>query len=72
MTGGADRPAECGAWSKEAILHQAHIWPDSHLPYYLTLVGVFLTAFYMTRQMRFVFFGEYRGHAHRTDQRLGE
>jgi len=52
----------CGAWTKEGILeHTAH-WPVSHLPHYLMLLGVVLTALYMTRQMILVFFGESRDH----------
>jgi NADH-quinone oxidoreductase subunit L len=58
-----------GFWSKDEILHSAYEWPLSHGPFLLGLAGAFLTAFYMTRQMSFVFFGEYRGesaagHAH--------
>jgi NADH-quinone oxidoreductase subunit L len=30
----------------------------------MAVVAAFLTAFYMTRQMAYVFFGSYRGHAH--------
>ena len=56
-----------GAWTKEAILDATGHWPKSHVPYYLMLLGVVLTAFYMTRQMLYVFFGN-RGaasaHAH--------
>jgi NADH-quinone oxidoreductase subunit L len=46
-----------GGWTKEEILHVAAHWPVSRLPYYLLLVGVILTALYMTRQMIYVFFG---------------
>jgi NADH-quinone oxidoreductase subunit L len=56
-----------GAWTKEEILHATAHWPASHLPHYLMLAGVVLTALYMTRQMIFVFFGEKRAasdHAH--------
>jgi NADH-quinone oxidoreductase subunit L len=56
-----------GAWTKEEILHATAHWPRSHLPYYLILVGVVLTALYMTRQMIYVFFGNRRTaseHAH--------
>lgn len=49
-----------GFWSKEEILHAAHGWNVSHLPFYLGLFGAFLTAFYMTRQVCYVFFGNYR------------
>jgi NADH-quinone oxidoreductase subunit L len=56
-----------GGWTKEEILHAASQWPRSHLPYYLMLVGVILTALYMTRQIIYVFFGNRRAaseHAH--------
>jgi NADH-quinone oxidoreductase subunit L len=49
-----------GAWTKEDILHATTHWPKSQAPYYLMLVGVVLTALYMTRQMIYVFFGERR------------
>jgi NADH-quinone oxidoreductase subunit L len=54
-------PLFSGFWSKDEILHAAHGWPVSRLPFYLGLAGAFLTAFYMTRQVGLVFFGEYRG-----------
>ena len=53
-----------GFWSKDAILHAAHAWPVSQAPFYMAVCAAFLTAFYMTRQMFYVFFGSYRGHAH--------
>src|ERR1700719_3930276 len=56
-----------GAWTKEEILHAASHWPSSHVPYYLLLLGVILTALYMTRQVMYVFFGNPRsdvGSAH--------
>lgn len=49
-----------GFWSKDAILHAAHGWAISHWPFYLALAGALLTAFYMTRQVLFVFFGHSR------------
>jgi NADH-quinone oxidoreductase subunit L len=49
-----------GFWSKDEILHSAHGWPVSHIPFYLGCIGALLTAFYMTRQVALVFFGEYR------------
>jgi NADH-quinone oxidoreductase subunit L len=49
-----------GGWTKEEILHATVHWPSSHVPYYLLLVGVVLTALYMTRQMTYVFFGDRR------------
>ncbi|MEY2882249.1 MAG: NADH-quinone oxidoreductase subunit, partial [Verrucomicrobiota bacterium] len=57
-----------GFWSKEGILHAAHAWDVSHLPLYAGLAAVVLTAFYMTRLMAEVFFGQPRApaaaHAH--------
>jgi NADH-quinone oxidoreductase subunit L len=51
-----------GFWSKDAILHSAWEWDGSKIPFLLGLLGAFLTAFYMTRQMYYVFFGDvYRG-----------
>ena len=47
-----------GFWSKDAILHSASIWSESRVPFYLAAFGVLLTAFYMTRQVIYVFFGE--------------
>ena len=52
-----------GFWSKDAILHAAHAWNVSQIPFYMAVCAAFLTAFYMTRQMAYVFFGNYRGHA---------
>jgi NADH-quinone oxidoreductase subunit L len=49
-----------GFWSKDEILHSAHGWPVSHIPFYLGCAGALLTAFYMTRQVALVFFGSYR------------
>src|ERR1039458_8261663 len=49
-----------GFWSKDEILHAAHGWPVSHIPFFLGCAGALLTAFYMTRQVALVFFGEYR------------
>lgn len=46
-----------GFWSKDEILHAAAHWP-SKIPFLLGLFGAFLTAFYMTRQMIYVFFGD--------------
>lgn len=52
-----------GFWSKDEILHAAHTWPVSRGPFWLGLLGALLTAFYMTRQTVWVFFGTYRGGA---------
>ncbi len=49
-----------GFWSKDEILHSAHGWPVSHWPFYLGIAGALLTAFYMTRQVFYVFFGSLR------------
>jgi NADH-quinone oxidoreductase subunit L len=46
-----------GFWSKDEILHAAHGWTPSRWPFYLGVFGSFLTAFYMTRQVWYVFFG---------------
>jgi NADH-quinone oxidoreductase subunit L len=53
-----------GFWSKDAILESAHKWKPGQGPYFLLVFGALLTAFYMTRQMSYVFFGKYRGHGH--------
>ena len=56
-----------GGWTKEEVLHAASHWPSSHVPYVLLLLGVILTALYMTRQVMYVFFGNARAtpdHAH--------
>jgi NADH-quinone oxidoreductase subunit L len=53
-----------GFWSKDAIIESASEWGISHGPFFLLLFGALLTAFYMTRQVSYVFFGEYRGHGH--------
>ncbi len=49
-----------GFWSKDEILHAAHNWPASQIPFYLAAFGALLTAFYMTRQVCYVFFGDRR------------
>jgi NADH-quinone oxidoreductase subunit L len=49
-----------GFWSKDEILHAAHGWPMSHIPFLLGCAGALLTAFYMTRQVVLVFFGQRR------------
>ena len=53
-------PLFAGFWSKDAILHAAHGWGLSRGPFYLGAIGALLTAFYMTRQVYYVFFGERR------------
>ena len=49
-----------GFWSKDAILHAAYGWNVSRVPFYLGALGALLTAFYMTRQVCYVFFGNRR------------
>src|ERR1035441_10254986 len=46
-----------GFWSKDAILHAAHNWSISQAPFYMGAFGALLTAFYMTRQVYYVFDG---------------
>ncbi len=53
-----------GFWSKDEILHVAHQWPISQAPFFMAAAAAFLTAFYMTRQMCYVFGGKYRGEGH--------
>jgi proton-translocating NADH-quinone oxidoreductase chain L len=53
-------PLFAGFWSKDEILHSAHLWSVSAAPYYMGAAGALLTAFYMTRQVCYVFFGERR------------
>jgi NADH-quinone oxidoreductase subunit L len=53
-----------GFWSKDAIIGAAHTWPVSKGPFLLLLIGALLTAFYMTRQVAYVFFGAWRGPSH--------
>jgi NADH-quinone oxidoreductase subunit L len=53
-----------GFWSKDEILHAAHGWQPSSAPFYMGLAGAFLTAFYMTRQVVYVFWGKHRGAHH--------
>jgi NADH-quinone oxidoreductase subunit L len=49
-----------GFWSKDEILHAANIWTVSKTPFYLGAFGALLTAFYMTRQVYYVFGGKSR------------
>jgi NADH-quinone oxidoreductase subunit L len=53
-----------GFWSKDAILESAQHWQAARGPFYMLVFGALLTAFYMTRQVSYVFFGQYRGHEH--------
>ncbi|MGA1984022.1 MAG: NADH-quinone oxidoreductase subunit L [Acidobacteriaceae bacterium] len=49
-----------GFWSKDAILHAARNWSISQAPFYMGAFGALLTAFYMTRQVYYVFAGSNR------------
>ncbi len=51
-----------GFWSKDGILEAARHWTVTRTPFYLLVFGALLTAFYMTRQVAYVFFGYWRGH----------
>jgi NADH-quinone oxidoreductase subunit L len=57
-------PIFAGFWSKDGILEAAHGWGLGRGPFYMLVIGAGLTAFYMTRQVSYVFFGSYRGHGH--------
>jgi NADH-quinone oxidoreductase subunit L len=50
-----------GFWSKDGILEAAQHWSVAKAPFYLLVFGALLTAFYMTRQVGYVFFGFWRG-----------
>ncbi|MGC9035174.1 MAG: NADH-quinone oxidoreductase subunit L [Verrucomicrobiia bacterium] len=53
-------PLFSGFWSKDDILHSVSLWSVSKIPFYIGVVASFLTAFYMTRQVFYVFMGSYR------------
>jgi NADH-quinone oxidoreductase subunit L len=53
-------PLFSGFWSKDEILHAANTWSISKAPFYLGAFGALLTAFYMTRQVYYVFAGKSR------------
>jgi NADH-quinone oxidoreductase subunit L len=55
-------PIFSGFWSKDSILEAAQHWSVARIPLYLLVLGALLTAFYMTRQVSYVFFGNWRGH----------
>jgi NADH-quinone oxidoreductase subunit L len=50
-----------GFWSKDGILEAAQHWSVAKAPLYMLVFGALLTAFYMTRQVGYVFFGTWRG-----------
>jgi NADH-quinone oxidoreductase subunit L len=49
-----------GFWSKDGILEAARHWSVAKTPFYMLVFGALLTAFYMTRQVAYVFFGASR------------
>lgn len=53
-------PLFSGFWSKDEILHSAFVWNLSRGPFYIGAIGALLTAFYMTRQMIYVYAGTTR------------
>jgi len=53
-------PLFSGFWSKDEILHAAHHWNISQAPYSMGAFAALLTAFYMTRQVFYVFAGTSR------------
>jgi NADH-quinone oxidoreductase subunit L len=53
-------PLFSGFWSKDEILHSAFVWRLSRVPFYIGALGALLTAFYMTRQMYYVYAGASR------------
>src|SRR5690606_21758841 len=53
-----------GFWSKDEILHSAWTFAPSKWPFFMGVAGAFLTAFYMSRQMFYVFSGNHRGTTH--------
>jgi len=50
-----------GFWSKDGILEAAEHWSVAKTPFYLLVFGALLTAFYMMRQVIYVFGGHWRG-----------
>jgi NADH-quinone oxidoreductase subunit L len=53
-------PPFAGFWSKDEIL--LYVYADNRLLYFVGMVTALLTAYYMTRQVIMVFFGEARWH----------
>ncbi len=54
-------PLLSGFWSKDGILEAAQHWSVARTPFYMLVFGALLTAFYMTRQVGYVFWGHWRG-----------
>jgi NADH-quinone oxidoreductase subunit L len=61
-----------GFWSKDGILEAAQHWSVTKTPFYLLVFGALLTAFYMTRQVAYIFFGKSRDgkHAHESPKAM--
>jgi len=59
-----------GFWSKDGILEAAQHWSVARAPFYMLVFGALLTAFYMTRQVAYIFFGHSRTekHAHESSR----
>ncbi|WP_255484106.1 NADH-quinone oxidoreductase subunit L [Granulicella sp. 5B5] len=53
-------PLFAGFWSKDEILHAASIWSVTRIPFYMGVAAALLTAFYMIRQMYYVYAGASR------------
>ncbi len=60
-----------GFWSKDGILAALREQPNPG-PFLLGAIGALLTAFYMTRQMCYVFAGTYRGNTQHGEQLASE
>ena len=58
-------PPFAGFWSKDEIL--LYVFANNRLLYVVGVVTALLTAYYMTRQVIMVFFGEARWHDHSTE-----
>lgn len=63
-------PPFAGFWSKDEILADA--FAHNSVVFAILLLAALLTAFYMTRQVMLVFFGQFRGNAPRHDTRPSE
>jgi NADH-quinone oxidoreductase subunit L len=50
-------PLFAGFWSKDAILHAALNYEVTRIPFWMGAFGALLTAFYMTRQLCYMFLG---------------
>ena len=63
-------PIFSGFWSKDGILEAAQGWSVAKGPFYMLVFGALLTAFYMTRQVGYVFLGTWRGRRRRMRAQL--